>query len=135
MTMVSFDMISAAIDQANWTAIMQVVVLIGVMLSIFRMQTAEQLEEIVGCNAHHGFLGTARRLGHFLTAIVLLWCAIYGYERGWQPWPPMVVFVIVFDFATLVGIAIMRQDIHAHKIGQREVVYHASQTQRSQARR
>lgn len=107
------DMISAFINWINWNVLLQFTVICGVVLTVFRMQTAEQLEKIVGCVEHHGSWGQLRRVTQSLLALSLLWCVSYGYERGWQPWPPMVIFILCYDLSTIVGIAIMRQDIKA----------------------
>lgn len=119
--MFELDMISAAIDRVNWTILMQFAVIAGVVLTAFRMQTAERLERIVGCNAHHGALGIARRMSLSLMMLAMLWCAMYGYEKGWQPWPPVVAIMLALDFNILVAILIMWQDISAHQSGRREI--------------
>lgn len=116
-------MISAVIDQIDWAIVMQVAVLSGALLSVFRMQTAEKLERIVGCNAHHGTWGVLRRASMTLLALGMLWCVMWGYERGWQPWPPFAIVMILFDFNAIVAIVIMMQDIKAHRAGTREVVW------------
>lgn len=122
------DMITAAIDRVNWTAAMQVAVVAGVILTVFRMQTAEQLETIVGCDSHHGVWGILRRLSHSLMMLAMLWFASYGYEKGWQPWPPTVALLFAIDFSMFVSIMIMRQDIAETQQGHREIVWSAGRS-------
>jgi hypothetical protein len=116
-------MISAAMALVNWALLLEVFVIAGVMLTIFRMQTAEQLERIVGCDNHHGVWGLMRRSSSALTALAMLWCAIYGLERDWQPWPPIVLLIVAVDFHALVSIMIMRQDIQAQRAGTRRILW------------
>lgn len=95
-----------------WTIAMQIAVVVGVMLSIFRVSTAEKLERIVDCD--HGCWGFIRRISHFAVAFAMLGCLFYGYDLGWQPWPPFVAVILAVDLNLLSGIAIMRQDIRRH---------------------
>lgn len=117
------DMISIALDRVDWTSLMQIAVFLGVILTAFRMQTAERLERIVGCDKHHGVWGVMRRLSHSLMMLSMLWCVMYGYERGWLPWPPVVAVLLSINFNMFVSIMIMRQDIADHLAGRRQVMW------------
>lgn len=117
------DMISVAIESVNWTCLMQISVICGVILTAFQMQTAEKLETVAEYSSRHGHWSAMRRVSNSLLMLAMLWCASYGYERGWQPWPPFVIVMMALDFNIVVRIMIMRRDIRDHLAGVREVRY------------
>ena len=114
-----------SIDTIDWTALFQISLIAGMILVVFQLHTAEKLEALIPYReAKHGALGFLRRVSMLFKGLAMAWCADYGHNHGWMPWPPVVALVLALDFYILVRILIMYQDIRAHREGRREVRYY-----------
>jgi hypothetical protein len=70
-----------------------VLTFLGVICSVFVMQSVEQLTE-------HGepvLLAWCRRLLLTLLSLALLWSLAYSQVKQWQPWPPDVAVIAATD--------------------------------------
>jgi hypothetical protein len=94
----------------HWTLIFHLSVIAAVVLVLWQIKTADILNAI-RWNGTNGWLLTARRLTMFAKLAGLLWAVIYSQALGWQPWPPIVAFVIAFDAHTALDIYLMSEDI------------------------
>lgn len=109
-----FDVVDSSI---NWVATFYAFCIIGVVLMAFHMQLSENYERSLGRDNKHGPWGLLRRVSMTLQMLTMLWCASYGYEAGWRPWPPFVCFIAAVDLHILVRIIMLRTDTSDYRKG------------------
>lgn len=112
-----------------WTSLMQVMIIISLVLLVFQMQAAERMDEASPLGAH-GTWSKVLRISYILLALTMLWCVSYGYDRDWQPWPPFVVFLMVWNLNLLAKVVILRQDIRRSEKRNEQISAFANQRNR-----
>jgi hypothetical protein len=45
------------------------------------------------------------RLAYALIGVSMGWCASFGLEQGWQPWPPVLLMIVAVDLRMISSIA------------------------------
>jgi fatty acid desaturase len=93
------------------TAALQIVVFIGVCLTLYHIQLAERCDRITGRYHRHRILAHARRIIFVTIALTLLWCASYADGAQVLPWPPVVLLVALVDVLIVFRILVIRQNI------------------------
>lgn len=73
----------------------------GAILSVFLAQLLWQH----GDQNDPPWLRNAHRATLLLKALMFLWALDYGFKQHWQPWPPMVLLVVVIDLHIAARIA------------------------------
>lgn len=117
------DMLTRLGDAIDLTPLLPPLVIIGVVLIMFQMQYADKLERISGTGPHHGPWTILTRAALALKMFSMFWAVIYGYEKGWLPWPPFVAIIASLDFYVLCRVMVLRTDIKDQEAGHREVSY------------
>ena len=94
----------------HWAFLLQINVLGCIVLVLTQIRITAIYEHLRHCN--HGLWGDVRRISLLGTLVALCWAVIYGYDRGWQPWPPFVAVMVTFNIHILARIIIMKQDVN-----------------------
>jgi len=94
----------------HWGMIFQVLTLVTIILILWQIDTAGEVDKL-RWNESSRIIFQIRRATMFLEAIALIWAVIYGHNRGWQPWPPLVAFLFALDLNIASHIMVMRADI------------------------
>lgn len=94
-----------------WGLILQALVFISIVVVLLQIKTADTLD---GMRRHapqqHVFF-SIRRAAMFIKLLSLCWAVIYGYDHGWQPWPPFVLFLMAFNVHAVMYMLILKHDI------------------------
>lgn len=91
--------ISLLLETLPLTGIFNVLTTLGALLALHVMQATSHYQEDRGDPlllqwAHRGVLA--------LMALTFLWMLMYGREKDWMPWPPMVAMVFIIDAGLVV---------------------------------
>jgi len=95
----------------HWTFIMQGAIILAVGIICFYVRTTEIYERLV--HREHGWASRVQLWGNVSLAVSLCWVIVYGWENGWQPWPPMTVSICILDVILISRASIMYADLKA----------------------
>jgi len=106
-------MISIDIDllPVHWGFLFHLAVLAAVIIVLLQIQTARLLDEMRRHDVKDAVF-KIRSGAKFLTILALLWTAVYVYGNGWQPWPPLVLFLAAYDVQAAMSVVVMRRDVY-----------------------
>jgi cellobiose-specific phosphotransferase system component IIC len=94
----------------HWGAAFQVLSIATIFLMLWEADTAKRLDHM-RWNGAIPLLFQVRRATMMLKALTLCWAVIYSHSRGWQPWPPIVAFLVAFAIYVVVNTLVMRADM------------------------
>jgi cell division protein FtsW (lipid II flippase) len=94
----------------RWGILLPIVVLISVGVLMVHIKTAQDLDRRRR-NPTKSASFSVRNGSMWAQMLALCWTVVYGHSQGWEPWPPVVVFLAAYDVHLISQIAIMRADI------------------------
>jgi hypothetical protein len=94
----------------HWGFAFQLLSFVAIFLMLWEADTAKRLDH-VRWNGEVPLLFKVRRAAMMLKALALCWAVIYSHNRGWQPWPPIVAFLVAFCCYVIVNTLVMRADM------------------------
>lgn len=95
----------------HWGILFEIFVSASVFLVLWQIKLAQSLDLYRFNGEANGWLFKVRRTAMFLKVGALCWTIIYSAQNGWQPWPPIVLFILAFDIYVVTHIMVMRKDI------------------------
>lgn len=100
---------------ADYTTPYQILVWIGVILAV--IWTGKMRDDPANA-ALPEWDRTLRRAGVYIMAGGLLVTVLFGGDRAWAPWPPMLIIVFGFDFyfAASIGSLYLRERMNLRPI-------------------
>lgn len=97
------------IPAITWGGAFQILTLLTIVLMFDQIATAERVDKLRR-NAIHDWPFLLRKGSMILKLIVLCLTVAYGYKHGWEPWPPMVWFLLAADLNIASEIVVLRGD-------------------------
>jgi hypothetical protein len=94
----------------HWNAVFQILSFVAIILMLWEADTAKRLDHM-RWNGEVPMLFNLRRGAMMLKSLALCWTVIYSFNRGWQPWPPIVAFLVAFMIYVIVNTLVMRADM------------------------
>ena len=83
--------------------------LFGALATLYIMQRMTQEDEaspLVSITVTN-----LRRFSLWCETLAMFWCVLYGFDRSWDPWPPVVMLMLALDFNLVMRI--VSYHIHA----------------------
>lgn len=96
----------------HWGTLFQIAAIITVGLVLVQISTAQKLDAVRRHDVSR-LVFHLRRGSLFAMLLTMIWSVIYGHENGWQPWPPIVLFLFAYDLQVVSHIFVMRCDLAA----------------------
>lgn len=94
----------------HWGFVLQINAIVFIMLLVVQVKMTDNYERLV--HFPRCFWRNMRRNTIFLEMLMLCWAVVYGFDHGWQPWPPFVAVLFSLNLSTVSRIFIIRQDIN-----------------------
>jgi len=94
----------------HWGFLFQLTAFATVFLVLYQIATSQTLDRL----RRHELSRTvfhARRTSLIVMLLALLWAVVYAHGNGWQPWPPIVLFLLAYDVEVITHVIVMRCDI------------------------
>ena len=94
----------------HWTIVFQVLVITAIFLVAAQIKMADIVDHL----RHHDtdrWLFRVRKGLTFAKLLALCWTVEYSYTRGWQPWPPISMFLLAFNLRVVSELFVMKADI------------------------
>ena len=104
-------MISAIETFPHLMFVFQLIVLITIGLILWQADTAAKVDKLRYDEAGSR-LFKFRRAAMFLKALALVWMVTYSYNKSWQPWVPLIFFLLTLDLYVVTHTLIMRSDLY-----------------------
>jgi cell division protein FtsW (lipid II flippase) len=88
------DLLALTLEKLNLVPVFLVATMFASMISIYIMQVTSShgvnsKEPLWVQNIHRAIL--------MLIALTFVWMISFSFDRSWQPWPPMLILVILYD--------------------------------------
>lgn len=96
----------------HWNALFQITALITVFLVLYQIATSQKLDAMRRHDVSR-LVFHLRRGSLIVMLLTMLWAVIYVHDNGWQPWPPIVLFLIAYNVQVASHVIVMRCDIAA----------------------
>jgi hypothetical protein len=93
----------------HWGFLFQLLVLFSIVVILLQIKYVDAIDKIRH-STEQKWIFQLRRAFMFGQLLALIWMVIYGHNKGWQPWPPLAVFLILFDARIISEILILRID-------------------------
>jgi hypothetical protein len=94
----------------SWSLLFQLLVIAAVFLVLVQIWVSDCLDRVRRHQTQR-LLFRARRAAMFLLLLSLIGAVIYGRKNGWDPWPPVVIFMFLFNVYIITQILVMRDDL------------------------
>ncbi len=94
----------------HWGFVFQITTLGTVFLVLYQIATAKTLDRLRRHDLSRAVFH-ARRTSLIVMLLALLWSVVYAHGNGWQPWPPIVLFLLAYDVQVITHVIVMRCDI------------------------
>lgn len=99
----------SAVPTPWWGSLFQILTLATVGLMFSQIAIAERVDKLRR-NQVRDFAFRLRKGSMIGKLVMLCLCVAYGYDRGWDPWPPIVLFLVAADINIISEILVLRKD-------------------------
>lgn len=86
--------LAAYLQQCNLAPLHNVAALAGVLLSVWLIKLSTH--DLIGKEDRWCFRWAAR-FSYAAIGIAMAWSSYFGFQQGWQPWPPHLALCIALD--------------------------------------